>query len=214
MIIDEGHFIKRETINTLLGFIPESCRYLIVSTPPVKESNIMDIIHGKDPATGQAMSKYVYLNYNCPACTKIQEKHPGHRCMENEQLRPRFLDARAIVKGRGAYGTSTDAANRELYGSALTVRHVFINPKHIERLRKAERRPFSSFVTSPDYLYISIDPSGSVRKRHVTDSHKRNSDYAIVTVFMAQGVYYVIFFSFFLSKLLQQQLLFCIFFSF
>lgn len=189
--MDEGHFAKQETVDTLLGFIPENARYLIVSTPPTKESHIMNIINGVDDKTGKPVSKYIYLNYTCRACAKIQTFIPGHECEHNAHYKPRHLESRALVRGRAAYGNNTDAANRELYGMAISRRNVFIDPLYIERLRKEPRKPYSAFMDPPEYLYVSIDPSGSSRRRNDVDSKKKGSDYAIVSAFLDHGVYYV-----------------------
>lgn len=167
----------------------------------------MNIIHGVDPVTGKRVCKYIYLNYTCRACMKIQEELPGHECDHNAHFRPRHLETRALVRGRAAYGNNTDAANRELYGMAISSRNVFINPEYIEKLRHEPRKPYSSFIKSPEYVYISIDPSGSARRRNDVDNKNTGSDYAIVSAFIDHGVFYVNYISVSVFSFIRHHLL-------
>lgn len=163
----------------------------MASTPPVGISNVQTIIDGVSAETGKRICKQVFFDYNCPACRKIQVVNQAHVCNHLTFLRPRHMDSANTHIGVAAYGGASNASHRELYGSALLPRNVFISQTKFDMLKEKPRKDFSEFSKPPDYLYFSIDPSGSSRKRADTEREGNSSDYAIVSMFMYEGAYHV-----------------------
>lgn len=192
IVLDEGHFAPRKTVNTLLGFINENARMLILSTPPVGISNVESIIEGRLPS-GEGICEHVRLDYNCDACRIIQTEFASHRCTHLEYLRNRTTPGAAIMAGRAAYGQDSDGAMREIDGSARICRNAFIDPERIARLKETRRRNLSEF-NPPEFLFISMDPAGAARAKTDVEAKRSHSDYSIMTGFMNEGVIQVIFF--------------------
>ncbi len=172
----------------------------MASTPPVGVSNVQTIIDGVSAKTGKKICKRVYFDYNCAACRKIQIGNQAHVCNHLTFLRPRVMNSDNTHIAVAAYGGASNASHRELYGSALIPRNLFISQTKFEALKNKPRKAYSEFVKSPDYVFVSIDPSGSARKRADTEKDGDSSDYATVSMFVSEGVHYVniCFFYFFI----------------
>jgi hypothetical protein len=198
VFVDEAHFIPRLSIeNGPLAMLAEDSVIILASTPPTKESGIQTILDGEWPP-GKKICYCVDLEFNCPACKKIQVTDPSHMCECRLHLRPFQQNLDALMIARAAYGAESEAYRREMLGSACVGMHDFIREEFVQKIRENELVKSSDIKKKPEYVFVSCDPSGASKK----EVDGGESDYAIVTAFF-DGLRLVVRFFYLFIYILQ-----------